>query len=245
MSKVIRKLRNLKPHHRGNKMYKKGPSMIPNTEAGQTFVIDQIVHERGRAAPLVVLKHGEKSTRSYLVAVEGNYVGQKIEVGSGVPFKLGNCLPLREIPESTAITAVEMRPGDGGRLGRASGSFSTIISHNRDANTTTIKLPSGVKKVVSSDVKAVIGIVAGGGVSDKPLLKAGAAYYKYKAKNIAWPKVSGVAMNPVDHPHGGGNHQHIGHPSTISRHAPPGQKVGLIAARRTGYRKGKKREVAK
>jgi len=65
-------------------------------------------------------------------------------------------------------------------------------------------------------------------------LKAGRAYHKYKAKRNCWPKTRGVAMNPVDHPHGGANHQHNGHASTVSRHAVPGQKVGLIAARRAG-----------
>jgi len=84
----------------------------------------------------------------------------------------------------------------------------------------------------------MIGVVAGGGRIDKPLLKAGNAYWKYKAKRNCWPKVRGVAMNPVDHPHGGGNHQHVGHPTTVSRMAPPGQKVGLIAARRTGRLRG-------
>ncbi len=71
----------------------------------------------------------------------------------------------------------------------------------------------------------MVGIVAGGGRIDKPVLKAGNSYYKYKAKRNCWPKVRGVAMNPVDHPHGGGNHQHVGHPTTVSRNAPPGQKV--------------------
>ncbi len=80
--------------------------------------------------------------------------------------------------------------------------------------------------------------VAGGGRTEKPMLKAGRAYHKYKAKRNSWPKVRGVAMNPVEHPHGGGNHQHIGHASTVSRKAPPGQKVGLIAARRTGRLRG-------
>ncbi|MBL6459664.1 hypothetical protein JMJ55_30700, partial [Belnapia sp. T6] len=63
---------------------------------------------------------------------------------------------------------------------------------------------------------------------------------KYKAKRNCWPRVRGVAMNPVEHPFGGGNHQHIGKPSTIRRHAPAGRKVGLIAARRTGRLRGTK-----
>ncbi|NXT21651.1 RL8 protein, partial [Syrrhaptes paradoxus] len=84
------------------------------------------------------------------------------------------------------------------------------------------------------------GIVAGGGRIDKPILKAGRAYHKYKAKRNCWPRVRGVAMNPVEHPFGGGNHQHIGKPSTIRRDAPAGRKVGLIAARRTGRLRGTK-----
>ena len=84
----------------------------------------------------------------------------------------------------------------------------------------------------------MIGLVAGGGRIEKPLLKAGRAYFKYKAKRNKWPTVRGVAMNPVDHPHGGGNHQHIGKASTISRYAARGQKAGLIAARRTGLLRG-------
>ena len=69
------------------------------------------------------------------------------------------------------------------------------------------------------------GIVAGGGRIDKPLLKAGRAYHKYKAKRNCWPIVRGVAMNPVEHPHGGGNHQHIGKASTVARGKSAGRKV--------------------
>ncbi|CAL9124510.1 unnamed protein product, partial [Musa textilis] len=101
-----------------------------------------------------------------------------------------------------------------------------------------IKLPSGAKKIVPSNCRAMIGQVAGGGRTEKPMLKAGNAYHKFRVKRNCWPKVRGVAMNPVEHPHGGGNHQHIGHASTVRRDAPPGQKVGLIAARRTGRLRG-------
>ena len=91
----------------------------------------------------------------------------------------------------------------------------------------------------------MIGVIAGGGRTDKPLLKAGTAKFKFKNKRKNWPKVRGVAMNPVEHPHGGGNHQHIGHPSTIGRLACPGQKSGQIAARQTGFHGGRKNIVQK
>jgi 60S ribosomal protein L2 len=91
---------------------------------------------------------------------------------------------------------------------------------------------------VPSFGRATVGVVAGGGRIDKPLLKAGRAYHKYRVKRNCWPRTRGVAMNPVDHPHGGGNHEHIGHSSTVKRGSVPGQKVGLIAARRTGLQRG-------
>ncbi|CAF1354130.1 unnamed protein product [Rotaria sordida] len=87
-------------------------------------------------------------------------------------------------------------------------------------------------------LKKITSIVADGGRIDKPILKAGRSYHKFKAKRKSWPKVRCVAMNPVDHPFGGSNHQHIGKPSTVSRYAPPGRKVGLIAARLTGRIRG-------
>lgn len=155
-------------------------------------------------------------------------------------------LPLESMPEGTIVCNIEEKAGDRGALARTSGNYATVIGHNIDDGTTRIKLPSGSKKVVASNCRAAIGIVAGGGRMDKPLLKAGRAYHKYKAKRNCWPVTRGVAMNPVDHPHGGGNHQHVGHATTVSRYAPAGKKVGLIAARRTGLLRGTKkvREVS-
>jgi large subunit ribosomal protein L8e len=86
----------------------------------------------------------------------------------------------------------------------------------------------------------MVGVIAGGGRTEKPILKAGVSFHKHKAKLSNWPRIRGVAMNPVEHPHGGGNHQHIGHPTTIGRHASAGQKSGLIAARRSGILRGGK-----
>ncbi|XP_037747994.2 60S ribosomal protein L8-like, partial [Chelonia mydas] len=138
------------------------------------------------------------------------------------------------------VCCLEEKPGDGGKLARASGNYATVISHYLETKKTCVKLPSGSEKVISSANRAVRGIVAGGGRIDKPILKAGHAYHKYKAKRNCWPHVRGVAMNPIEHPFGDGNHQHIGKPSTIRRDAPAGRKVSLIAARRTGRLHGTK-----
>lgn len=110
-------------------------------------------------------------------------------------LQIGNCLPISCMPEGTIISSVEEKTGDRGRIARTSGNYATVISHNLDTKRSRIKLPSGVKKVVPSSNRALIGIVAGGGRIDKPMLKAGRAYHKYKAKRNCWPRVRGVAMN--------------------------------------------------
>ncbi|XP_029157264.1 60S ribosomal protein L8-like [Nylanderia fulva] len=224
-------------------MDKVGPVILPRVEGKVKAVVHDIIHERGRGAPIAKLKiDGDGKVRNELIiATEGLYTGQVIEIGDEVPLTIGNCMKLRNMPEGSSICSVERKCFDGGRIARSSGCHATIVGYNRDTNLCTIKLPSGVKKTVSGDARAMIGMISGSGRVEKPLLKAGRAYFKYKARGIHWPKVRGVAMNPVDHPHGGGNHQHIGHPSTISKHAPPNARVGLVGARRTGRRKGSRK----
>jgi len=211
-------------------------------------IVKEIIHDPGRGAPLakVVFRdpYRYKMVTQLFIATEGMYTGQVVYCGKKATLSVGNTLPIGAMPEGTVICNVEEQPGDRGALARTSGNYATVIGHNHDDGKTRIKLPSGAKKVIMSTCRATIGIVAGGGRIDKPLLKAGRAYHKYRVKRNEWPKVRGVAMNPVEHPHGGGNHQHIGHPSTVRRDAPQGAKVGLIAARRTGRLRGTKQPVA-
>jgi len=201
-------------------------------------VIKEIIHDPGRGAPLARVQFHDayryKLRNEMFIATEGMYSGQFVYCGKKATLTLGNSLPVAQMPEGTIICNVEAKMGDRGKLARCSGDYATIVGQNPDEAKTRIKLPSGMKKIIPNTCRATIGIVAGGGRIDKPMLKAGNVAHKYKAKRNEWPKVRGVAMNPVDHPHGGGNHQHIGHPSTVRRDCPPGQKVGLIAARRTG-----------
>jgi len=207
-------------------------------------VVD-IIHDSGRGAPLAVVEfHNQRKyskKKDYMVAVEGMYVGQFIYFGEKAQVKVGNCVPIRNVAEGLYVCNIEEQSGDRGKLCRASGSYAIVMAHLKEQGLTRIKLPSGAKKLIQSAARCCIGIVAGGGRLDKPMLKAGNAYHKYKAKRNCWPKVRGVAMNPVEHPHGGGNHQHIGKPSTIRRDACAGRKVGLIAARRTGRHRGSRK----
>jgi len=207
-------------------------------------IVKDIIHDPGRGAPLLKVcfrdPYRYKQRIETLIGAEGVHTGQFLYCGKKAGLQIGNVLPISAMPEGTLVCNLEEKPGDRGSLARASGNYATIIAHNPDTRKTRIRLPSGAKKVLASACRAMVGIVAGGGRIDKPILKAGRAYWKYKAKRNCWPRVRGVAMNPVDHPFGGGNHQHIGKPSTIRRDASAGRKVGLIAARRTGRLRGTK-----
>jgi len=232
---------------------RKGASKLRNFDYAERHgyikgVVKDIIHDPGRGAPLAVIQFRNayklKRDKELMVAAEGMHKGQFIYCGKKAQLTIGNVLPVGKMPEGTIICNLEEKLGDRGKVARASGNYATVIAHNPDTNKTRIKMPSGCKKVVHSHNRAMVGIVAGGGRIDKPMLKAGRAYHKYKAKRNCWPKVRGVAMNPVEHPHGGGNHQHIGKASTVKRGTSAGRKVGLIAARRTGRIRGT-RVVAK
>lgn len=173
-------------------------------------MIKQIVHEPGRGAPLAKVSFRDpykfKQHTETFIANEGMYTGQFIYAGKNAALTVGNILPLGSMPEGTVVSNVEEHAGDRGVLGRTSGNYITIVGHNPDEGKTRIKLPSGAKKVVPSTSRGMIGIVAGGGRTDKPLLKASRAKHKFAVKRNSWPKTRGVAMNPVDHPHGGVSH---------------------------------------
>jgi large subunit ribosomal protein L8e len=160
-------------------------------------------------------------------------------------LSIGNILPVHSMPEGTIISNCEGKQGDRGSFARASGTSAVIIGHSEDNKKTRIRLPSGTRKTIVGSCRAMIGVCAGGQRTDKPLLKANRSWYKFKGKRKNWPRVRGVAMNPVEHPHGGGNQQHIGHPSTMRRDVSRGKKVGLIAARRTGLIRGGRKIIQK
>jgi len=115
----------------------------------------------------------------------------------------------------------------------------TVVSHV--ASRTNVKLPSKRNVALPNGCRATIGVVAGGGRKEKPFMKAGEKRLLKKAKGQVYPTTKGVSMAAVSHPHGGGRHRHPGKSTTVSRHAPPGRKVGLIAARNSGKRKRRRR----
>ena len=189
--------------------------------------VKRIIHDPGHTAPIaeVILENGDKFL---MLAHVGMYEGQEIEVG-GDSVKPGNILPLGSIPEGVPVYNIESNPGDGGKFVRSAGLSAQIVSHGEK---TTIQMPSGEFKSFNPRCRAVIGIVAGGGRGEKPMLKAGKKYHALKSKARKHVKVKGVAMNAVSHPHGGGGHRHVGRASTVSRHAPPGRKVGRLSPKK-------------
>jgi len=197
-------------------------------------IVEDILHEPGRSASLahIRLENGESY---YNVAVDNLYVGQRISYGDKAPLDKGNILPLGSIPPGTLVCNVERRPGDGGKLVRSSGGYATVVAHFPQG--TTLKLPSKKNIEVGSLCRATIGVVAGGGRLEKPFLKAGERHDKLRAKGQKYPIVKGVSMVAASHPHGGGRHKRSMRPTSVSRTAPPGQKVGMIAPRRTGRKK--------
>ena len=176
----------------------------------------------------------EDGTNTFMLAPEGAYVGQEVHSGSTAALGLGSCLPLSKIPEGASIFNIEMSPGDGGKLVRAPGSYATVVS--REKNMVFVKLPSKHTLSLQGICRAQLGVVCGGGRLEKPLLKAGANFYKKHAQNRKWPVNRGVHMSAYTHPFGGKQH-HKGRGSATSSNAPPGRKVGHIAARSTGRKK--------
>ena len=218
------------------------PVQYPSTtekqrEAVVRGEIKEIVHESGRGAPLasVELETGETY---HTVVPEGTFEGQQIQIGSKASVDVGNVLPLGKMPEGTMICNIELSPDDGGKMARSSGSYAMVVAHTPQG--TIIKLPSGKSRYVHDLCRATVGVASGAGRVEKPFLKAGEKFHMKKAKGQLYPRTRGRAMVAAAHPYGSSK-RGARKVTTVSRHAPPGKKVGLIAARGAGRRKRKRR----
>ncbi|CAI8615572.1 unnamed protein product [Vicia faba] len=168
-------------------------------------IVTDVIHDPGCSAPLanVTFRHLflYKNQDELFVAAEGLYTEQFIYCGKKATLVVDNVIPLRSILEGVVICNIEGHVGDCGVMARASYDYAIVISHNPNNNTSKIKLPSGLKKIVSSDCRAMIGQVTGSGRTEKPLLKVSNSYHKFRVKINCWPKGRGVGINPVEHPH--------------------------------------------
>jgi large subunit ribosomal protein L2 len=201
-----------------------------STTTASGSVID-IEHDPARNAPigLVQLEDGKKV---YMLITEGIGIGDTVAWGANIEIRNGNTLPLESIPTGSYICNIEARPSDGGKFVRSSGVQAIVV--DKGEGRVGVRMPSGKTKWFNARCRATIGIVAGGGRVEKPFVKAGAKYHKMRNTASNWPRVRGVAMNVIDHPFGGGGHQHAGRPKTVARGTSPGRTVGHVAARKTG-----------
>lgn len=201
-------------------------------------VIESFVHDPGRGAPLSCIRF-ENGDSCYMIAPEGVFVGQQVGFGGKASVDVGNVLPLGRVPEGTMVCNLELKPGDGGKLGRSSGAYTTVVGHTPQG--TMIRLPSGRTRYVNDYCLATVGVVSAAGRTEKPHLKAGKVFHLMRAKGHKYPRTRGRAMVAAVHPYGSSKRS-ARKATTTSHGAPPGQKVGLISARGAGGRQ--KRRVS-
>jgi large subunit ribosomal protein L2 len=183
------------------------------TKDGIPAKVAAIEYDPNRNARLALLHYVDGEKR-YILAPVGVKVGDRLESGSGAEIRPGNTLPLRNIPTGTVVHAVELRPGGGAKMGRSAGTSIQLMS--KESNMALVRLPSGEMRQVALDCRATVGQV---GNTEAELVKTG------KAGRSRWqgkrPQTRGVAMNPVDHPLGGGEGRSSGGRHPVSPWGKP------------------------
>jgi len=203
----------------------KYPKMLSG-EGTVTKLFDSAAH----SAPLA--KVGSDSGSFYMPAFKNMVERQKISFDKKI--ESGNIVKLREIPVKTHIYNIESKPGDGGVFIKSAGS-SAVVSKVVGEHVFVL-MPSKKEKKFHPNCRAIIGIIAGAGRLDKPIVKAGKQHHIKKSKSKLWPRTSAVKMNAIDHPFGSGRGKNP-KSKVAKRNAPPGRKVGLLRPRRTGKKK--------
>jgi len=158
--------------------------------------VERVEHDPNRSANIALLLYAD-GERRYIVAPSGIKAGDEVISGLHAPIKAGNALPLRNMPVGTVVHCVEMKPGKGAQIARSAGTSTQLVA--REGGFATLRLRSGEMRKVPSECRATIGEVSNSEHSLRKLGKAGAQRWRGVR-----PTVRGVAMNPVDHPHGGG-----------------------------------------
>ncbi|UEO00338.1 50S ribosomal protein L2 [Acidiferrobacter thiooxydans] len=158
--------------------------------------VERLEYDPNRSAHIALMLYAD-GERRYVIAAKGLEIGQEILSGSDAPIRAGNCLPLRNIPVGTTVHCVELKVGRGAQIGRSAGASLQYVA--REGDYAQLRLRSGEVRKVHVECRATVGEVGNGEHSLRKLGKAGASRWR----GIR-PTVRGVAMNPVDHPHGGG-----------------------------------------
>ncbi|MDR5860950.1 50S ribosomal protein L2 [Halomonas eurihalina] len=166
------------------------------TKDGVPAIVERLEHDPNRSAHIALLKYLD-GERRYIIAPRGVSAGDRLESGVNAPIKKGNTLPLRNIPLGSTVHCIELKPGKGAQLARSAGTSAQLVA--REGNYATLRLRSGEMRKVLAECRATLGEVSNTEHSLRQLGKAGAKRWRGVR-----PTVRGVAMNPVDHPHGGG-----------------------------------------
>ena len=177
--------------------------------------VTQIEYDPNRSSNIALVTYLDGEKR-YIIAPQGLRQGSQVEAGERADIKPGNNLPLRNIPVGTTVHAVELRPGGGAKLARSAGSSIQLVA--REGRNATLRMPSGEMRMVDVRCRATVGEVGNAEQSNIDWGKAGRNRWKGKR-----PSVRGVAMNPIDHPHGGGEGKTSGGRHPVS---PWGQPEG-------------------
>jgi large subunit ribosomal protein L2 len=194
------------------------------------YEVIKLIASPGHSVPIAKLTNKEGQV-FYNFSTHLLYVGQKIKFGGK---KDGDISCLGDLKNGTTVFNIEHKPKDGGKFIRTGGNSGTIT--NKTGDIVTVAFPSKKEKKLSVSCRATVGIAAGDGRMDKPILKAGKKFYIMKSKSKLWPRTSAVAMNAIDHPFGSGRGKRV-KSKIIKRNASPGKKVGLLRPRRTGRKK--------
>ncbi len=170
--------------------------------------VERLEYDPNRTAFIALIRY-EDDEVAYILAPQRLNVGDMVMAGDGADIKPGNALALRRIPIGTIVHNIEMKPGKGGQIARSAGAYVQLVG--RDAGEALLRLPSGEVRMVSQECMATVGAVSNPDNANQTFAKAGRNRWRGKR-----PHVRGVVMNPVDHPHGGGEGRTSGgrHPVT-------------------------------
>ena len=191
-------------------------------------IIQSIEYDPNRSPRIALVKY-EDGEKRYIISPEGVVIGTKIisSLDNQIPFKTGNAMPLGRIPEGLLVHNIELKPGKGAQMARSAGAYARIVAAEKGM--ITLKLPSGELRLVSEKCIATIGSVGNKSHENISIGKAGRSRWMGRR-----PKVRGVAMNPIDHPHGGGEGRTSGGRHPVSPWGVPSK----------GYRTRKKNKLS-
>lgn len=223
------------PSYRARSFAYAGVAKLRNISNGcVSGKITDIIKSPGHAAPLIKISF-EDGISCLMQAPEFVKIGDVLQAGPGAEISAGNVMPLKDIPEGTLVFNIESQPGDGGKFCRTSGCAARVLSKIHDK--VNVLLPSKRQKAFNLNCRACIGIPAGGGRKEKPLLKAGFVHHAKRSKNKRYPMISAAAQNAVDHPFGNTRSARKAKNKSSGKFAPPGRKVGKLWPKRSGMKK--------